>query len=753
MRNHLHSCGITICYCIVQLCGALLFASCSTQPPSVAKQDLMSHRSMNLPEMTSPYLDLRGKWSVRRDDGHAQDSSLKTSRVMNVPANWYTEGLDYDGAVWYERRFFLPTISADTLLRLVFEGVDYEADVWLNGKMLGKHIGYFQPFSFVVNESFLPNAENVLRVRVNSPNERPEDWSLRKRLVKGIFGHHDTRPGGAWAIRGQDANTGGIWGNVYLSASQSVALDAIECTSVLNSTYSEASVCIRSTIHAHTRKQVQIRYVAKDAHGIFTQNTPKEHLLQAGLNVVYDTLHIHKPLLWHTFDTGEPHLYTLSTQINTSETAHTPLASRTDKFGIRNIHYEPRTGEWRLNGKRLFLRGTNYIGTQFLSTMSRSDYDRDAALMLEANVNAVRVHAHIARKEWYDACDSLGLLIWQDFPLQWGYADDAEFVQTASRQVHDMIHSAYNHPSIAAWCLHNEPPFDADWMQYKYPRYHPLQNAALNTILTRIARQLDSTRYVHPFSATREHHWEGWYFGHWTDYGKPVKEHLVTEFGAQALPNIATLETIVGAKPTLPADEAAWQKWEYHNFQRHETFDIAKVSMGASVDEFVRNSQEHQRRVTELAAESYRLQRYAPVGAIFQFMFVEAWASMNWGIVDYLRNPKPAYAALKETYQPTFIATTLDSASGRLNFFVINDRWQEFPKARLYYAVERNGRTLGQAHCSVSVAADAKVHATFMHLSEHGTYRLTASLVNENGDTLSRRTKGVEYYPIRTKSP
>ncbi len=662
------------------------------------------------------------------------------------------------------------------MLRLVFEGVDYEADVWLNGKPLGKHTGYFQPFSFVVNEFVQFGAENVLRVRVNSPNERPEDWSLRKRLVKGIFGHHDTRPGGAWSVRGQDANTGGIWGNVYISASQHVALESVECTPLLDSTYTEAAVCLRTAIRAQSRKLVMVRFTAKDASGVMTEQTQKECLLQVGLNVVYDTLRVHKPRLWYTHDVGQSHLYTLSTQVYDSQqaktTAQAPLSARTDKFGIREIRYDQHKGEWRLNGKRLFLRGTNYIGTQFLSTMNRAAYNRDAVQMLQANINAVRVHAHIARKEWYDACDSLGLLLWQDFPLQWGYTDDAEFVQTASNQVRDMIHSAYNHPSIAVWCLHNEPPFDADWMQYKYPDYQPLQNAALNTIMTRIARQLDTTRYVHPFSATREHHWEGWYFGHWADYAKPVKEHLVTEFGAQALPNITTLETILGEKPTLPAqtlpraaapesapseksvqlaNEAAWKKWEYHNFQHHETFDIAKVSMGASVEEFVHNSQEHQRRVTELAAESYRLQRYKPVGAAFQFMFVEDWASMNWGIVDYMRNPKPAYYALREAYQPTLIATTLDSVSGNVNIFVINDRWQAFPKAYLHYTVEMNGRVVAQAHLPLLVPADAKVAASFTHLQEYGRYRLEAALVNENGDTLSRRSKSIDYYLSRTK--
>lgn len=775
MRKRLRFCSSAPCfmYCLAML----LLVSCGKQQYSTLEQrstppsDIGLQPNILLPDDSAPYMDLRGDWlAVEYDSTRTQDSLSLAPRAIKVPANWYTEGLDYAGAVSYERRFFLPKLSADTLLRLVFEGVDYEAEVWLNGKLLGKHTGYFQPFSFVANESLKYDAENILRVRVNSPNERSKDWSLHKRLVKGIFGHHDTRPGGAWSVRGQDKNTGGIWGNVYLSASQDVALESVECTSLLDSSYAKATIHIRTAIRARDRKRVVMQFSLKDVLGATIQSRGKEHFVQAGLNLLEDTVHIHKPLLWYTHDVGKPNLYSLSTQVYAAEAGKAPLATRNDKFGIREIRYDTHTGEWRLNGKRLFLRGTNYIGTQFLSTMNRSAYDRDALLMVQANVNAVRVHAHIARKEWYDACDSLGLLIWQDFPLQWGYADDAEFVQTASNQVRDMIHCLYNHPSIATWCLHNEPPFDADWMQYKYPDYQPLQNAALNTIMTRIARRLDTTRYVHPFSATREHHWEGWYFGHWTDYAKPVNEHLVTEFGAQALPNIVTLETILGEKPALPAqtlpraaapeslpseksaqlaNEAAWKKWEYHNFQHHETFDIAKVSMGASVEEFVHNSQEHQRRVTELAAESYRLQRYKPVGAAFQFMFVEDWASMNWGIVDYLRNPKPAYEALRQAYQPTLITNTLDTISGNLRFFVINDRWQDFPKAHLFYTLETNERTVSQTPIQLSIPADAKVDGAATHLWGYGTYRLKATLLNDNGDTLSRCSKTIDYHPRR----
>ena len=97
---------------------------------------------------------------------------------------------------------------------LRFHGVDYFADVWLNGRHLGRHEGYFAPFSFEVTD--LLRSDNELLVRVAAPKEAPGDWPDRKRLIKGIFQHHDCRPGAWDPERGQDQGTGGIWNRVEL---------------------------------------------------------------------------------------------------------------------------------------------------------------------------------------------------------------------------------------------------------------------------------------------------------------------------------------------------------------------------------------------------------------------------------------------------------------------------------------------------------------------------------------------------------
>src|SRR5262249_14982903 len=245
-------------------------------------------------------------------------------------------------------------------------------------------------------------------------------------------------------------------------------------------------------------------------------------------------------------------------------------------------------------------------------------------------INAVRVHAHIEAQAFYQLCDEAGILVWQDFLLQWGYTDDEAFITEAERQARDMIALLYNHPSIIAWSLHNEPPWDASWMQYKYPDYTPTHNRSLDNTLAERLSDADATRRLHPYSATSEHPWYGWYSGSWQDYGKPAREPLITEFGAQALPDLTSLRKIFSEEELWPESKEDWEKWEYHNFQKHETFDIAKVPQGQNIQEFIANTQHYQAHLLKYAAESYRRQKFHPVTSIFQFMFVEDWPSINW---------------------------------------------------------------------------------------------------------------------------
>ena len=129
---------------------------------------------------------LNGAWDFKRVG--------KKACKIKVPANWYKEGHDFAGRAEYSREFTLKSKSKNKRYFLVFKGVDYFCDVKLNGKKAGSHEGYFQEFKLDVT-NLIKQGKNTLTAAVNSPKEDKKAWPDRKYLIKGIFNHHDARPG------------------------------------------------------------------------------------------------------------------------------------------------------------------------------------------------------------------------------------------------------------------------------------------------------------------------------------------------------------------------------------------------------------------------------------------------------------------------------------------------------------------------------------------------------------------------------
>ncbi len=672
-----------------------------------------------------------------------------TWQTLYVPGNWYLQGQDLHGVVWYQRAFEVPPslMPGDNVVKLVFEGVDYEADVWLNGHYLGSHQGYFEPFDFQVDRFLNSNGSNILMVRVNSPlEEQRQDWSLHKRLIKGIFTHHDTRPGGAWTDRGQEKNTGGIWAPVYLKSSYTLAIDNVRVTPKLNHNSNEATAELDINLDYQGTQNEKITLDVQLMPENFLGN-PGEHVrIQRRIHPKYNSFKINlkqdHPKLWWDWEHGEPNLYRLKLEITDSTKI---LDQHETVFGFRSVEWDQKQQIWKLNGKRLFLRGTNYIASQWLSEMTADKYLFDIGLIKKANINAVRVHAHVTGKEFYEGCDRNGILVWQDFPLQWGYVDDSSFQKEAIRQGKAMIHTLYNHPSIFAWSMHNEPPWDADWMQYKYKTYNPKQNYQLDRALFNALKGYDSSRYLHKASLTSEHPWWGWYSNTFEKYAESTEEPLITEFGAQALPSISALRRIFSEDELWPDNEHDWAKWEYHNFQQHETFNLAQVTMGESPSEFVKNTQQYQALVNQFAAEAYRRQKYQPVSGIFQFMFTENWPSINWGIVDYWRTPKLAFESLRRAYQPLLPSIEWTQQNWHIGenvdlpVWIINDLWKDFPNTQITFTLSYQNEVIATKHFTYNVAADSNQRLEIAHYTptQLGEYEFTVTLHDDHDNFLA----------------
>lgn len=489
--------------------------------------DLWRYRPEDDPNFAQPACD---------DSGWAQ---------MRLPANWFLGGLDHHGVVWF-RRWFEYQPGGGQFVRLRFEGVDYFTEVYLNGALLGRHSGYFDPFAFDVTGVLVPG-RNLLAVRVDSPYEEPglNGWHLRKKLIKGILNHHDCRPGGGWEPSGQSYNTGGIWNRVYLEEHGAVTIEALLLRAGLESDpprlHAELQIENRGPARSArlTLRCIPANFSAQDYSGEFDLDLP------AGASTHRVQLPVPGAARWQPWDRGFAHLYQVSASLAEAEAR--------SLFGFRSLRMEPGY-RFILNDEPYFLRGSNYLPSQWLSETIFPEtagnwhpfgagpgadlFANDVRLARECNLNILRVHAHVLPPEFHEACDRAGLLVWQDFALQWGYSDEPAFQDEAVRQLRAMIILLYNHPSIAIWCCHNESPWDAPWMAGAVGGlYDPAHNRALDARLEAAARALDPDRIVHRNSGSGDGHaYPGWYFGDYRMFRDLPGAPLVTEYGAQALP-------------------------------------------------------------------------------------------------------------------------------------------------------------------------------------------------------------------------
>ena len=646
---------------------------------------------------------LNGRWRYVLDPKETGEKSrlfdpskkFKNAKIMDIPGNWQVGGIDnYSGTVWFKKEFDGIDIKEDEDAILQFAGVDYFTKVWLNGKLLGEHEGYFQPFEFDItkhlNTTPLPMGEgkgvraNVLVVKVSSPAELAgkNAWPHRKRLIKGVFGHHDVRPG-AWHEKlGQTKGTGGIWNDVNLIVCKKTRLSGIKISPMLKDNYKTADLSLEifaENTTSSAKKTVAIMEIT-GPNGRYADRFKSGLELRPGINVFNVKTTIKNPLLWWPRELGKQNLYFAKVSLFDEKSGEC-LSLTESRFGIREI----KIGEnkaWIINGKRLFVRGSNIIPEEYLSTYSKERIKKDVELIKESNCNAVRVHAHVNRKELYAALDEAGIMVWQDFALQWEYVDTPQFISEAVKQIREMVNLLHNNPSVVVWCCHNEPVAKAK---------------KLDELLFKAVAEEDVTRAIFKSSDFSEHPYPGWFWGHYRYYLSLVGKPFPSEFGAQALPCEGTMKKMFAKKDLWPPN---WSKWAYRDFVYEQTFHIAGVEQGGTLKEFIFNSQNYQSKVIKFSVETYRQHKWSQITGIFHFMLLEPWPAISYSVTDYFRNRKKGFSTLKKSFQPVAVLASLQRRTTGLGrkiegqFWIVNDYHRDYRNAKIVFLLKRKNRVL-----------------------------------------------------------
>jgi beta-mannosidase len=631
-------------------------------------------------------VDLSGVWRASgADEGlrrtfpgeHLDDSAWAE---LVVPGHWrsHPRFAVHDGPLLYRRRFEAGGVGPGRRAWLVLDGLFYQGDVWLDATYLGDTEGYYIPHAFEVTNALHHQTEHLLAVEVACA--RAEDRTAKRNLT-GVFQH--------WDCLDPDWNPGGIWRSVRLEETGLLRIDRLRVLCA-EATEERAVLSIRCSIDAAAagpaRVQTTVGPVDHEA----------DHTLAAGENRLAWNVVVERPRLWWPHALGEQPLYDVRVSVfagGQPEPSHA-LDVRTGLRQVRMQHWI-----FHVNGERLFLKGSNQGPTRMaLGEATPDELARDVSLAKATGLDLLRVHAHISRPELYRAADEAGMLLWQDLPLQWGYARGVR--RQAVRQARKAVDLLGQHPSIALWCGHNEPfaldvgpgeDLDVARLARTYLRMQELptwNKSVLDRSVRRALTKADPTRPVvahsgvwpHPGSlGTDSHLYFGWYHGDERDLPRllatfPRMGRFVSEFGAQAVP-----ESDEFMMPERWPD-LDWEHLGHTHALQKAVFDQrVPPAEHTTFDAWRSATQTYQATVIKHHVETLRRLKYRPTGGFAHFSFADGHPAVTWSVLDHRRVPKAGYRALAEACAPVIIVADRLEAIYRpgdpiaLDVHVVND--------------------------------------------------------------------------------
>lgn len=618
--------------------------------------------------------------------------------VDNRDSQWVDE---WD---WWYRKTLSLQLDEGQRAFLMFEGIDYISAVYFNGVELGRHEGMFSRQVYEITRHLSGQlTESVVSVRIwgSAALPRPQltvwqrawNWVIGTLLPK--FGAFPDRictvkcqMGFGWDFAPR-LRTMGIWDDIYLVVTGAMFVRDVFVQCQVQGMES-AKVKLRLELDADreqtARAQVTIRgknFAADEQHFDF------DLILSQGSQIKEVELSIEKPCLWQPWERGFPHLYEMKVAIYPSLSPFLSDALTTT-LGLRTIELAPNSDApsdvppWTfvVNGRPLFIRGANWVPVDALPGRARQeDYTQLLGLAKETGINMLRVWGGGLREKraFYDLCDELGLLVWQEFPLAcvfFGHFPRHEsFLSLARRECTAIVQQLRNHPSLILWCGGNE--------------YSPKRNRKLIATLTAVVAANDGTRPFKVASPGRgdSHNWRVWHGKANLRHYRRDEARFASEFGLSSVPDLASLQRFIPPKHLWPPGES----WQYHHTELGKLRRYAGPWLkgeSASLTQFIGATQKAQAFGLQVAIEHFRRRKYRASGTLF-WQFNEPWPAICWSVVDYYRRPKLAHHKLRQIYNPILISLNyplIEYRPGtvlRAEVWAINDLLQSFEECWL----------------------------------------------------------------------
>ena len=589
-----------------------------------------------------------------------------------------------------------------------FDGIDLFSTIYLNGQLLGKTDNMFKKYVYDISDK-IRLGKNSLEVYMSSTTKfmdalDTKDYFAVFNIPRILLRKEQCCFGWDWSpnIPGY-----GIWQDVTVyTESKSRIIDVHyianaegEATFFVDINYSVRSYYDNDGNFVEVKKEHEdyIRVLlTKFPNGDFTDAIVAQVPVSGYKSFV--AIKRDDAKLWWPIGYGEHPLYGYKVELVRDGKV---ISAKSGKLGYRDVELEQRpidtdllSYQLKINGQPVYMKGSNWVPIDCFTGCAKFDkYERLIRQAVEANVNVLRVWGGgVYEKDiFYDLCDEMGVMVWQD--LMFACADipedDEAFVQNASEEIEYQVKRLRNHPSLVYWCGGNEKTGSTgakivrgDWF--------------VNVILRGIVGNFDSSR---PFAKqspcsltdvandmssgeTHKNSFELTIQDGFAKYRKNVAQNTVPFISESALMgphSRQTFEKIFPKDKLWPINEY-WEDRLMENpyaaiklpFAKLE-YKFAKELYGEpkSLDDFIAKGMLMHAQVLKCEGEYQRAGKGKTSGFL-NWMYSEIWPSGTWAIIDYYTEPKEVYYQMKRSFAPVLMSFFYRK-DGKTVLFGVND--------------------------------------------------------------------------------
>jgi len=580
---------------------------------------------------------------------------------------------------------------------LRFEGLDTLAQVTLNGKLLGETDNAFTTVAWEV-KSYLQPGENEILITFNSP----VNYVMPLHEEQPLPFPSESIPGGAY-LRKAPCQWGwdwgpklppiGIWKDAWLEAYSSARLDTVHLRQEHRFDGS-VSVSAEATLQRWDKSSVQLCLTLRDPNGKTFATTCK--FLDGAATAVIE---ISDPMLWWPNGYGEQYLYEAQVTLRTED--EVVLDERDYQLGLRTLTLRQEPDEFGesftfvVNGVTVFAKGSNWIpADSFPTRISKEQLAQLLGDAARAHHNMIRVWGggFYESEDFYDLCDRLGILVWQDFIFSCSIypLNDPEFVANIQEEVRDNVSRIRHRASLALWCGNNEMDWGWEawgWNKEKYQDYREAYRRFFYETLPGWVDSLDPDTpywYSSPSSGTPfedananeqgdAHYWEVWHGAKPFSAYREQYPRFMSEFGFQSLPPLKTIATY--------ASEDHWNLTDYMIEHHQRSHYASALFMGQMAMQYmmpvdfpslVYLTMVLQAEGIRYGVEHWRRNNHRVSGTLY-WQLNDCWPVASWSSIDYFGRWKALHYASRKFYSPLLLSIEDDQASATMHVHLTND--------------------------------------------------------------------------------